>query len=267
MWAELLTDEETMNRRPDWYNRFFTGLYSRVLGSQFSPEASLAHARIVKRLLRARKGQRVLDVPCGKGRLTIPLARLGLCMTGVDLTASYVRTARRLAAGERLSVGFMQSDMRDIAFVGEFHGVFNWFGSFGYFTDEDNLLFCRKVYQALRPGGRFLIEGPNKSWIRTHFVSHAEHTIAGTRIVTRNGWDPKRRRVVGRWTFSRGGRRETKRTDMRIFDGAEIRQVLMAAGFRHIQLYGWPPVGRLTRHSRRMIAVAVKPWPGQDAHD
>jgi hypothetical protein len=48
---------------------------------------------------------------------------------------------------------------------------------------------------------------------------------------------------------------------MRIFNGAEIRALLRAAGFREVKLFPNPPLGPFTRHSRRMIAVGSKPHP------
>jgi len=142
-----------------WYERFFDGLYGRVLSSQFERAKSLEQARVIKRLLRVRRGQKVLDVPCGQGRITLPLARAGLAMTGVDLTRAYLTKAARLARRARLRVRFLQADMRAIAFENEFDAAFNWFGSFGYFSDADNRAFCRRVMAALKPGGRFLVEG------------------------------------------------------------------------------------------------------------
>jgi ubiquinone/menaquinone biosynthesis C-methylase UbiE len=247
------------HRGEGWYDSFFTGVYSRVLGAQFDPRHSLQEARMVRKLLKVRRGDKVLDVPCGKGRLTIPLARLGMDMTGVDLTAPYLATARRHAKREGVSIRFVRSDMRDIDFDGEFAAVFNWFGSFGYFSDDDNLLFCQRVLRALKPGGRFLVEGLNKSWIKTHFRPKHEQEHGGVLIRISNRWDAKQERIKGTWTFIRGDRRERQRTDMRIFGGAEMRALLRSAGFREIELYGRPPLSRFTRHSRRLMAVARKP--------
>ena len=243
----------------EWFERFFEGSYARVLPNTFSEETTLEHARIVKRLLRARRGQTVLDIPCGTGRVTLPLAEMGLAMTGVDLTAPYLARARREARRRGLDVRFMESDMRDIAFEGEFTGAFNWFGSFGYFSDADNLAFCRSVFEALKPGGRFLVEGLNKSWLVSHLRPTDESEIAGVRISTRHRWDDRTGRIHGAWTFRKGATTERRRSSMRLFNGAEIRGLLRAAGFREIVLYGYPPVARFTRHSRRMIAVGRKP--------
>ena len=142
-----------------WYDEFFGGLYARVLAGTFDEARSLKDARTVKRLLKLRKGARVLDIPCGMGRLTLPLARMGLIMTGVDLTGRYIKQARRHAKQESLDVGFRQDDMRKVDFDSTFDAAFNWFGSFGYFSDADNLNVCRCMYKAVKPGGQFLVDG------------------------------------------------------------------------------------------------------------
>jgi O-methyltransferase involved in polyketide biosynthesis len=148
--------------------------------------------------------------------------------------------------------------MRQIDFDGEFDAAFNWFGSFGYFTDAQNLAFCRRVLAALKPGGRFLVEGLNKSWLLSHFRAGADETIGGVRITHRNRWDARRGRMVSNWTFRRGPQTERRRVSMRLFNGAEIRALLRSAGFREVRLLGYPPLGRFTRHCRRVIAVARK---------
>lgn len=243
----------------EWFETFFDGLYTKVLSKVFDSPQTLEQARMVKRLLGVRKGQRVLDVPCGKGRLTIPLAQMGLEMTGVDLTAAYLRKARRLAQRAGVAVRFVRSDMRSIDFDGEFHAAFNWFGSFGYFSDEDNLECLRRAFRALRPGGRFLVEGINKSWLLAHFRARAEQILGGVHIVYEHRWDAKTSCVSSTWTMSKGGKTERHHVRMRIFNGAEMRALLRTAGFRDVMLHPLPPVGRFTRHSLRFIAVARRP--------
>ena len=242
-----------------WYERFFDGLYSRVLPKQFDKAVTLRQARIVKRLLKVRKGHRVLDIPCGVGRLTIPMGKTGLLMTGVDLTAEYLRRASRDARRARAKAGFLCCDMRAIDFCGEFDAAFNWFGSFGYFSDAENLAFCQRVLRALRPGGRFLVEGINKTWLLTHFRPETELQAGGVSVAMHNRWDKRTNRVCSTWTFRRGKTRERHTVDMRVFNGAEIRALLRSAGFRDVKLYQNPPDRPFSRHARRWIAVARKP--------
>jgi SAM-dependent methyltransferase len=243
----------------EWFEEFFGGLYAKVLPSVFDETRTREDVRVVRRLLGVRKGQRVLDVPCGMGRLTIPLARTGLVMTGVDFTPSHLRLARRRARQEGLNMRFVCRDMRHIAFDRQFDAVFNWFGSFGYFSDADNLRFCRLAFAALKPRGRFLVEGMNKSWLLVHFQPHRDQTIGNVRIVERQRWSAKRSRVVSTWTLSKGNETEHRRVTMRVYNGAEMRSLLRAAGFRDIRLFGYRPLCRFTRHSRRLIAVGRRP--------
>lgn len=242
----------------EWCEEFFSGMYERVLAGVFRPAQTRRQTALVKRLLKLRKPQRVLDIPCGMGRLTIPLARQGLKMTGVDLTPSYLRRARRRARELGLDTRFVRGDMRRIRFDSEFDAAFNWFGSFGYFTDAHNLLFAKRVFAALKPGGRFLLEGINKSWLRRRFRAADEEQIGDVRIVHQRRWDDRRSRVHQIWTMSDGRRTERRTSSIRLYDGADIRKLLRAAGFREIQLFGAMPLGRLSRHRPRLIAVATR---------
>ncbi len=248
-----------MAQRKPWHRTFFDGLYGKVLAALFEPERSLNEARLIKRLAGWRKGQRVLDVPCGQGRLTIPLAEMGLRMTGVDQCESYVLQARRTAQSQGVDLRFECGDMRKIEFDAEFDGAFNWFGSFGYFSDEENLRFLRRVFAALKPRGVFVLEGMNKSWLLDNFRSRRTEQVGGVTLTHRSRWDKRTSRIRDTWSLSAGTQEEVHVVTMRIYNGTEIRSVLQGAGFREIRLYGYPKLGRLTRHAKRWIAIGRRP--------
>ena len=243
----------------EWFDRFFTGLYARILPRIFDAAQTAEHCHTVKRLLGVRRGQRVLDLPCGTGRLTLPLARAGIRMTGIDFTENFLRQGRRAARREGLNIRFASGDMRDIDFEGEFDGAFNWFGSFGYFSDRDNLRFCRSVLRALKPGGRFLVEGFNKSWVLAHFRRRGRHTTGGVEVTEYRRWDGRSNRVSSTWILRKGRATERHTIRMRLFNGTELRNLLKSAGFCEIKLFPFPPCGSFSRHSRRLIAVARRP--------
>jgi SAM-dependent methyltransferase len=246
-------------KKAPWFRTWFEGMYAKVLSKQFDEAATLRQVVLVKRLLRLRRGQRVLDVPCGTGRLTIPLGRQGLIMTGVDLAPSYIRRARRLARKEGLDIRFHHADMRRIDFDAEFDAAFNWFTSIGYFDRAGDLEFCRRVLRALRPGGRFLVETMNKTALLSHFEPSGEKTVGNIHIATRTRWDGRSSRVHSTWTMKDGRRTERRTHSIRLYSGPELRSLLREAGFGEVRLYGNRPLGRLTRHARRLIAVAVRP--------
>jgi len=60
------------------------------------------------------KGQRVLDMPCGGGRVTVHLARQGYVMTAADLSDSMIRIARETLAEHRLPVPVEKQDIEQM---------------------------------------------------------------------------------------------------------------------------------------------------------
>lgn len=242
-----------------WYAMFFDDLYGEVLANQFAPALTNQHAQIVKRLLGLRRGQRVLDVPCGQGRIAIPLAKLGMDVTGVDFSRPYLRRARRAAREAGVSVRWVCRDMRDIDFHEEFDAAFNWFGSFGYFSDRDNLAFARRVLGALRPGGRFLIEGFNKTWLLRHHLEQWEETHGDVHIANVWRWDERTNRMRDLWAMTQGQRKVRRSVSVRQYSGPEIRDLLLGAGFDRVELFRRAPTRlRFTANSRKWVAVAHK---------
>lgn len=249
----------TRSKTSKWYETFFGGLYGKVLGGERFESRGDKEAALIKKALRLRKGKRVLDCPCGMGRVSFGLAKLGLDVTGLDLTAAYIRRARKRAREQRLNIPFLRGDMRELPFTNEFDAVVNWFTSFGYFDEAGNLATAQAAFAALKPGGKFLIEMMNKSWLLPRFGNESDETVNGIRIISRPRWDAKNSRVCNTWTFIKGQKRETHHFSHTLYTGAEMRRLLRQAGFRDVQFLGWPPLGRFTRHSRRMIAIATKP--------
>ena len=115
-----------------------------------------ANARFVSDLgagvlewLAPQAGERILDLGCGDGALTLKLVEAGAQVTGVDASASMVEAARargidaETMAGEALSFG----DAFDAVFS---NAALHWM------TDPDAVI--AGVVRALRPGGRFVAE-------------------------------------------------------------------------------------------------------------
>jgi SAM-dependent methyltransferase len=193
------------------------------------------------------------------GRITIPLARSELKMTGVDVTPGFIRGAMAAARRVKVKARFFVADMRRLAFDGEFDAAFNWFTSWGYFTDRENLDALRRIRRALRPGGRFLVEGMNKSWVVRHLnLGRNMSRIGGVEVIQQSHWAPKTSRMSTLWELRRGRRVERHRIRVLVYDGAGIRRILQTAGFRDVKLYGRGGAP-FSRHSRRIIAVATRP--------
>lgn len=245
-------------RKSEWHNKFFKGIYTQMLARTYDVATNKRQARGIKKLLKLKKGQSVLDVPCGQGRLTIPMARLGLKAFGMDRQASYIRLAQAAAKRKRARVDFRAGDMRQLHFRDKFDGLFNWFGSFGYFSDIQNQQVLDGFYRALKPGGRLLVEGIHKDWILKNFKPKMEMTAGGVKTVHANRWNSRDQRIHSRWTLTLGKKKEVHQVVMRLFNPRDLAPLFHRAGFKQVRFYGDLKGRPLKSTSPRMIAVARK---------
>jgi SAM-dependent methyltransferase len=242
----------------DWTDRFFTGSWMTLQRRAYSEEETAAQARFLGRALRLRKGSRVADVPCGDGRISLELARVGCLVTGVDACEASVRRARRRFRREGLEGDIRLGDMRSLDLEGPFDAVFNWWGSFGYFDERTNRAVLESFARALRPRGHVLVEQMNREHVRRSFRHTSTSTYDGLVVRTRNVWNPRTQRIEGSWTLREGARTQRRTSSMRIYTPRQMERLLARAGLRMEKLYGDIDLSPYRRGSRRMIAVARK---------
>jgi|CXWL01.1.fsa_nt_gi SAM-dependent methyltransferase len=245
----------------DWTKTFFRA----PVFTPGSPEA-LASAPMevaaLWRMLKLKPGSRLLDLACGTGRHSILTARRGANVVGVDKTAAYVSEARRKAKALpncRFTVG----DMRLLSFKNEFDAVINLWTSFGYFeTYSDDIKVLKGVARALKPGGLFLIDLLDFTFIKKHGQPRRwDRRADGSYLLQDADWiegsDPK---IVNAWTILRPGKPELRaRFTVRGYDRARLYAALRAAGLRPIK--SWNGLGALARlkTTGRMVVLARKP--------
>ena len=109
--------------------------------------------------LRPLAGKRALDVGCGAGLLTEPLARLGAEVTGVDAAVSNVEAARSHAAGSGLSIDYRQGELAALG-LGEFDLVTSM-EVLEHVADKP--AFVAGLARHLAPGGLMVLSTPNRT--------------------------------------------------------------------------------------------------------
>lgn len=105
-------------------------------------------------------GGPVLELACGTGRVTIPIAQAGFDITGLDIVPGMIRRARSKSAGP--FPRWIVSDARNFRLSEVFHLIFltgNAFQSFLTNEDQASLLQC--VYAHLHYNGLFAFETRN----------------------------------------------------------------------------------------------------------
>jgi SAM-dependent methyltransferase len=137
-------------------------------------------------------GGPVLEICCGTGRVSIPIARLGFAVTGVDIVAGMLVQAVRKSAG--LPVRWVEGDARAFDLGGRFRLVFltgNAFQAFLTRTDQERLL--DRVCAHLDVDGLFAFETRNPRWAGSEGAATAARARAPglfTFVETRDREEP-----------------------------------------------------------------------------
>ena len=206
-----------------------------------------------------RRGPSVLDLCCGFGRITLELARCGFRAAGVDITGSYLRTAREDAAHEGLDIEFIQKDVRSFKRKEAFNAAVNLYNSFGYFEDPaDDLLFVRNAHYSLVPGGALIIEVLGKEIAVRDYVEAEWFERAGFTVLTESVPVDSWGSVWNRWILIKDSSRREKVFIQRLYAASELRSLLIKAGFQTVELYGDWDESPYDENARTLIAVGRK---------
>ena len=108
-------------------------------------------AEFVNRL-NLQPGERVLDVACGTGNLTIPAAKSGASVIGQDIAPNLLEQGRARAKAEGLTIQFDENDAEALPYDGaSFDTVITMFGAM--FTPRPDTT-AAELARTCRPGGR-----------------------------------------------------------------------------------------------------------------
>lgn len=240
-----------------WWEGFFDPTYAQ-LGLEARDEA--ARERVVDTivaLLGLAPGARIFDQCCGTGRLSVPLARRGYRITGVDLGAGYADTARTRVAGDS---DFHTADAFTFVAPTPCDGAINWFTSFGYAADDrQNLEMLRRAYDSLVPGGKLALDFTNFARVLGDLRPAIIDRQGDSLLVQETSFDWPRGMVLLRWTYAHGdGRREERHTENRMYMPHDLVRLFREAGFVDVALFGPGPTP-FERTSARVIAVGRRP--------
>jgi SAM-dependent methyltransferase len=202
----------------------------------------------------------LLDLACGHGRISLPLARAGWDVTGIDLSERSLAVAREAAEQEGLRIDFVHGDMRNPP-AGPFDAVVNLYTSFGYFEAEsENQKVLNAVAGSLAPGGLFLIDTVNMLGLANRFQERRWETLeTGALFLEEHDLDLLAGRNRARWTFVRNdGTRTELVHSVRVYTPHELALMLERARLEVAGSWGDFEAGDLTLASRRLILLGRK---------
>ncbi len=248
-----------MNAPTDWWKDFFSGLAVDFWRAAVPAEATQADVDFLWKHLDLAPGARVLDVPCGAGRLTLPLAERGCAMTGIDISQEFLDAAAAAATERGLPVELRRADMRELPAGAKFDAAFCFGNSFGYLDDAGNEAFIAAVAAALSPAARFSIDfGQTAEGVFPRLEPRLEGELHGYRFAETTRFDPLSSRIENEFEFSKDGRSERKLASQRVYLAGDLARILDRAGFGVLGLYGSPAEEPFALSSQRLLIVAEK---------
>jgi SAM-dependent methyltransferase len=201
----------------------------------------------------------VLDLCCGTGRHTLEFARKGHYVTGVDRTKIYLEKARNQARREKLSIDFIQADMRAYSNNDTFDLAIMMFTSFGYFTEpEENKQVLRNVHASLKTKGVLIMELMGKEVLARIFQDRGWREIDGTYLLEDRKMSEDWRFINNRWIVFKGGKIEEFSFKLRIYSAVELADLIKKCGFGSVDIYGNLQGGPYDQSAVRLFAVARK---------
>lgn len=243
----------------NWWENFFHGVALDFWRAAVSDEQTRAEADFIEKQLRLTGSGKVLDVPCGNGRLAIELARRGFELTGVDISTEFVDEAKRNSLAASVDVDWQERDMRNLPWTNEFDGAFCFGNSFGYLDDDENAEFLQAVSRSLKSGARFVLDAPAiAECILPNFQPSRSIEIAGIAVSIAHRYDHEKGRMFNDFTFTRDGVEDKRPSSQRIYTYQKLTELLSLADLQTEVDFGSLDGQPFGLGSQRLLLVCKK---------
>lgn len=193
-------------------------------------------------------GGPVLEVACGTGRLTLPIARDGVDITGLDVSRPMLEQARRNAASAGLSIEWMEQDCRAMCVDKTFALIFSATNAMQHLPDTESAnRFLRSARRLLRPGGQLILDVFNPApakLARPGTVRYVQKTITTPtgetiQVEAASEYHSATQVLSFQLFYIQSGRTlRTKRVNMRCFFPEELLSLCRTNGFEIVTRFG-----------------------------
>lgn len=211
-------------------------------------------------------GGEVADLACGTGNITIPLAKHGYRVLGVDRSEEMLGAAREKAmARGQAAIPFVCQDMRSLTLPHPVDAITCACDGVNYLTrPEDVKRAFYRIYDALKPGGAFVFD-VSTVYKLSHILGNRVmvETKGDINYIWENAWEPNERLCrMDLMFFVRQGslwRRFCESHLQRGHEAEELKAWLCEAGFRDVRIGTAFSLAGPTGKEERLVLSAQKP--------
>ena len=234
--------------KKQWWQKIFVPVIGEVMFNPILNQAKLEVDYLLSQV-KLKPRSKILDLACGFGRHSIPMAKKKFQVVGFDLTKNYLETAKASAKKQKVSVDFVQGDMKELKShfdENEFDLVVSLFNSFGYFDRRaDDMKMLKEISRVLKPGGRLVLNTLNGSGVRMQLSTRSRRgyePMKNVFMLDSGVLEPSKKRVKAQWTVidARKPKVSIHRTSFQqnVYTHKELTTMLKTAGFKIEKTWG-----------------------------
>jgi len=212
-----------------------------------------------------RWGGPVLELACGTGRITVPLASMGVEIEGMDCSQDMLAQAQKKAEDEGVSIKWHRGDMIDFNLPGRYPSIFIPFNSISHLADTDSLVSClTSAEKHLFQGGRVVVDAMNpgamdlSDTVDEPIVDYdAPRGEGRVKVLESHSWNEESRirTITWRHVRTREHGQLVQTLAQRLYTMAELEDAVIKAGLIAESFYGWFDKTGVLPHSPKIIMV------------
>jgi len=228
----------------------------------------LTDLKFYQKWLPKNKDVRILELCCGTGRLTIPIAKDGYNICGVDITSSMLEQAKLKASDNGLEVEFIEADIRTLDLPEKYDLIFIPFNSIHHlYQNKDLFQALNVVKNHLKENGLFLLDcyNPNIKYMvesENEQKDIAEYTTKDERkVLIKQKMRYENKSQINRieWHYYINDEFDSiQNLDMRLYFPQELDSYLERNGFTVIHKFGSFKEEEFNDSSEKQIFVCHK---------
>lgn len=220
---------------PDkWYQNWFNSPYYHILYQQHNTAEAEFFIDNLCTVLKPVRGDKALDIACGRGRHSVYLNKKGFDVTGIDLSHSNIEYAKKFE-NERLH--FFEHDMRHLLYINYFDIAFNLFTSFGYFeTEKDHISALKAFRKSLKEDGILVLDYFNSKKIVKNLPAEASKEVEG--IDFKISKRLENQKIIKSISFENGNTTYHYQEEVEAFGFEDFERLFTLSGFKIVNHYG-----------------------------
>lgn len=213
------------------------GRYLQEHQDFLSVSKTKSHGDFIIKALALKKTDKIIDLACGEGRITIELARRGFNVEGVDFSKSLLQVAKKKAEENDLSIRFYLQDLHHLSLKSKYDKAFLFFSHLGIL---DPKRVFEKINQVLVRQGKFLLDSDNLFRLITFLLQTKDKNYF---------FDPTDLKLYDQ---------KSNLAPERYYFHPEAAEMMFKSGFKPIKSYGDYKSGEYLISSPRMIIIGKK---------